>query len=100
MGIQRMKCKKCETDLIKRKGKFGEFYCCPKSNPSDNHGTISVGQQAYNTASRVSDSLTLAIERQTMALGGGYLTDIVRFVEGGQLAAIDDEDHWMNTRMY
>lgn len=95
-----MKCLKCKTEMIQRSGKHGLFWCCPKSNPSDNHGTFSTRQQHYNTSfHKVSlsepDPLMRAIERQTMALGG-YLTDLDRFVEGSP----DEEDHWMNGREY
>ena len=86
--------------MVQRKGKHGLFWCCPKSNPSDNHGTFSTRQRYYETSFHTvsllePDPLTKAIERQTMMLGG-YLTDLDRFVEGSP----DEEDHWMNVREY
>ncbi len=46
------------------------------------------------------DQLTVAIERQMMSMGGGYLSDMDRFLEGGQLDAAADDSHWLNTREY
>lgn len=37
-----IKCKVCDSEMITRLGKYGEFLACPKSNNTDNHGTISL----------------------------------------------------------
>jgi len=37
-----MECKVCKKTMVIRDGKFGKFYACPSSNPSDNHGTVSI----------------------------------------------------------
>lgn len=107
-----MKCTVCNSEMITRHGKFGEFWCCPKSNPKDNHGTISKAAPNLNRTNSMmpaarqgnfvsfDDPLTRAIERQMMAMGGGYLSDMDRFLEGGQLDAADDDSHWLNTREY
>lgn len=101
-----MKCTKCKTEMVERSGKFGKFLCCPKSNPTDNHGTISLetravtGQDTYNHSSVLSkDSLDMQIHRQMMGFGV-RMTDLDLFVEGGPEAAQDEDDHWMNTRLY
>lgn len=100
-----MKCRKCNSTLVIRNGKFGEFYACPKSNPSDNHGTVSLlpketGQTRYNRAYHGSVGLDKMIQAQMMYMGGGRMTDLDLFIEGGEDAANDDPDHWMNTRPY
>lgn len=105
-----MLCVVCKSEMIIRSGKFGEFLCCPKSNPTDNHGTISKSKKASPKASYKfsdreyvkppEDSLSSMIEKQMMYMGGGILTDLDRFVEGGQEEAEDDDSHWMNTREY
>lgn len=104
-----MKCTKCKTEMVERSGKFGKFLCCPKSNPTDNHGTISlekravVGQDIYNDRFHSSmfsrDSLDMEIHRQMMGFGV-RMTDLDLFIEGGPEAAEDETDHWMNMRDY
>jgi hypothetical protein len=93
-----MRCNKCKTEMVTRNGKFGAFYACPKSNPSDNHGTVSAGQKAYSFVYH-SDDLDTHIHRQMMNFGV-RMTDLDLFVEGGYEASLDDDNHWMNTRPY
>ena len=105
-----MKCTVCNSEMITRNGKFGEFWCCPKSNPTHNHGTISKSAPRNHRPTTIvagnlapmmhRDPLNVAIERQMMAMGGGYLSDMDRFLEGGSLDAVDDDSHWLNTRDY
>lgn len=106
-----MKCQKCKAEMLIRSGKFGEFYACPKSNPSDNHGTAPVlkGQKAYIENYYSSElsmsgtgntfSLDKLIQKQMMPFIG-RMTDLDLFVEGGYDDAVEDENHWMNTREY
>lgn len=95
------KCSKCDVEMILRNGKFGKFWACPKSNPSDNHGTISVGSARFITRgfSPVPASLEIAMEIQMLQFGV-RMTDLDRFIEGGVEAADDDPYHWMNERPY
>lgn len=105
-----MKCAKCGTELITRNGKFGEFLACPKSNPTDNHGTVSLRTRKvvvsdYSPSLRPPD-LMYEIKKQTIAFGGG-LDDMSRLCEWivDSPADLYDElgnetDHWMNVRPY
>jgi ssDNA-binding Zn-finger/Zn-ribbon topoisomerase 1 len=34
-------CKKCGTSMVLRKGRYGEFYACPRSSKEDPHKSIS-----------------------------------------------------------
>ncbi|MNK14355.1 Topoisomerase DNA binding C4 zinc finger [compost metagenome] len=93
-----MKCQKCKTEMVLRSGKFGQFYACSKSNPTDNHGTISLsvsGQTRYNSIYH--NDLDTEIQRQMMPYIG-RMTDLDLFVEG--IPEDDDDEHWMNTRPY
>ena len=104
-----MMCAKCGTRMVRRNGKFGEFLACPKSNPSDNHGTASLGiYKPYYTSVGTSDNVDLMheIKKQTIAFGGG-LDDMSRLCEWivDSPADLYDElgnetDHWMNARPY
>lgn len=103
-----MKCSKCKSDMVIRSGKFGKFFACPKSNPTDNHGTKAfvikrvieiIGQKAYNTKYHGESDLDHIIQTQMMPFIG-RMTDLDLFIEGGYDAAMDDENHWMNTREY
>lgn len=95
-----MKCNKCQTDMIERDGKYGKFLCCPKSNPSDNHGTLTIlkGRPATGRFHNAVD-LDMLIQHQMMGMGV-KMSDLDLFVEGGVGMAEDDDDHWMNVRMY
>lgn len=84
--------------MIIRSGKFGEFYCCPRSNPSDNHGTAPISQRERGHP--LGPNLDQLIQRQMMYFGGGRISDLDLFVEGGEETANDEPDHWMNTRPY
>ena len=116
-----MMCPCCKTDMIKRNGVYGEFFYCRQ------HGTISVQSNKIVATGEIrkkvsaieykqlalkdvgnsvldQPSLELQMERQMMAFGV-RLTEMDRFIEGEtielqQVAAIDDEDHWLNQRQY
>lgn len=104
-----MNCAKCGLKLVIREGKFGEFLACTNSNPSDNHGTVSLRPVPYrHTSIRTSSSLSLLdqVKRRTIAFGGG-LDDMTRLCEDivDSTADLYDElgnetDHWMNERPY
>lgn len=90
-----MKCKKCSTPLVERQGKHGEFLACPKSNPTDNHGTVSIPRErAGGSISHWLDypvsPLDDAIARELSRLGI-HLSDLDRFIE---------DDSWMEGGMY
>jgi hypothetical protein len=89
--------------MKKRHGKFGEFLYCPNGQ----HGTISV--EKYNKALSMlgindglpmgrEDALLQAIERQTMSLGGGVLTDTERFFVDNE--QYNHDEFWQDVRPY
>lgn len=99
-----MKCKKCGTELIKRSGKFGDFYCCPKSHQGDNHGTVSASKtytpaidvREYNEANDIMVDLEY---RSNSLIAGefGYVmtpTDLFLDIDYG------DGEHWTDFRPY
>jgi hypothetical protein len=116
-----MECPCGKLQMIERSGVYGNFFYCKS------HGTLSIQSSkivatgeirktlqtnAYNKLSlqnvgrSVSDrpSLEMEMERQMLAFGV-RLTEIDRFIEGEthdlqQMAALDDEDHWLNQRPY
>jgi hypothetical protein len=42
-------------------------------------------------------SIDRAVEREMWSIMGYGLTSMDRFTEGGREAALDEDDHWMNT---
>lgn len=100
-----MNCVKCKSELVLREGKFGKFFACPKSNPSDNHGTVSTTKprssaQVFSYASSSPVNLDTLIQQQMMKFGGGRMSDLDLFVEESPEYADLDGDHWSNTRPY
>lgn len=103
-----MKCTKCNTVLVKRNGKFGEFLACPKSNPSDNHGTVSLSTTKLRTYSPPMRPTNLMdeIKRQTIAFGGGLdeMSRICEWVVDNEADCYDElgneTDHYLNMRPY
>lgn len=115
-----MKCPCCKVDMVKRQGKFGEFFYC------NQHGTMSVQGTKIVTTGEINrklksftrklklcdvgsgfkDDLNLFQQMEQQMLSFGVrLSEIDRFIEGEtlelmQLNAQDDEDHWLNTRPY
>lgn len=115
-----MDCPCCKMSMVKRSGKFGEFFYCK------NHGTMSVqngklvatGKIKLKLSSQVrklklseistgfqnQPKLSEQMEMQMMFFGV-RMTETDCFIEGEtlelmQLNAQDDEDHWLNTRPY
>lgn len=104
-----MQCLVCKTAMLIREGKFGPFYYCPNGN----HGTISVAKyeaimKRFAESATVNDGLPtggydplmLAIERQTMALGGGVMSDLERFYIDSEAYYDNPDDFWQNARPY
>lgn len=100
-----MQCPICKTAMHVRDGKFGPFYYCPNGK----HGTISVAEYesimrrfAENDGLPMGgiDPLVRGIERQTMALGGGFMTDLERFYVDSEAYYDDPDDFWQNQRAY
>lgn len=100
-----MICLICKTAMGIREGKFGPFYYCPNGN----HGTISVAKYE-SIVSRLPEPerlpmsgecpLIAEIERQTMALGGGVMTDAERFYVDSEAYYDDPDDFWQNRDNY
>jgi len=40
--VVQYRCKKCNTPMVRRFGKFGDFMACPKSTMQDKHPTQSI----------------------------------------------------------
>ena len=109
-------CPTCKSPMLVRKGKFGDFYYCRNSTPTEKHGTISVRawraimahltrQEPIGMPHHVPD-LDFEIQRQMTAFGV-LPTDLDLFVEGtvndpwGDPVDYSDEpDHWTNFRPY
>lgn len=97
-----MKCLICKKTMKIREGKYGPFYYCPNGN----HGTISVKkyntiiQKAINNPINKSDPLMIAIEQQTITLGGGIMTDLERFYIDNEAFYDNQDDFWQNQREY
>ena len=106
-----MKCVVCKSEMPQRNGKFGTFYFCKLG-----HGTASVqGTKLFVTGAiftKMAESreeiegmemempdLEFAV-RRGMASIGFFMSDLYLFIEGGREAAQDEEDHWMNGRLY
>ena len=111
-----MHCPVCRTKMQERKGMYGPFYYCKP------HGTISVqgtkvhatGEivgflsrlqrstrstiMPYSGMSRTVD-LDFEIRKQAM-LFGVEITELDRFIEGNEVTADREQDHWMNFRPY
>lgn len=115
-----MKCPCCKVDMIRRDGRFGEFFYCKDHGTMSNQGgkVVATGvikeklreranslQLSRTMAYRLEQpSLLMMTEQQTMGWGV-RMDEIDRFIEGEtlelmQLQAQDDEDHWLNTRPY
>ena len=100
-----MQCLVCNTAMLTREGKFGPFYYCPNGN----HGTISVAKheaimnqfKGANDGLPVGghDPLMLAIERQTMVLGG-VMSDLERFYIDSEAYYDSPNDFWQTARPY
>ena len=107
-----MKCLICKKDAIERNGKFGVFFFCA------GHGTISIQgnkmfvtgkmfevarkkeiekMYSYEGVAMQAPCLDRAVEREMWSIMGYGLTSMDRFIEGGREAALDEDDHWMNT---
>lgn len=110
-----MKCPVCKTLMKERHGKYGIFHSCHQ------HGTASIqGGKLFCTGDiykatktaleKISVNFVSAYQyrgekpidlefvvRCKAASLGVYLDDLDLFVEGGEEAAMDEEDHWMNT---
>lgn len=110
-----MKCLVCKKDAIERNGKFGVFFFCA------GHGTISVKDNKMFVTGKMFEvahkremtnrylndlddgvamqvpCLDRAVEREMWAIMGYGLTSMDRFIEGGREAALDEDEHWMNT---
>jgi len=102
-----VECAKCKAGLVTRQGRFGPFLACPNSRPGDNHGTASVptGQRAYEAAYHAAfvprpPDLDQLVQQGVMALGGGRMSDLDLFVEGGPETGDYEDDHWTNVRPY
>lgn len=97
-----MHCLFCKAEMQIREGKFGPFYYCPKGN----HGTISVNKykrimrQRQDNIAVNHDTLMFAIERHTMTLGGGVMSDLERFYIDNDAYYDNQDDFWQNSRPY
>jgi hypothetical protein len=112
-----MKCPVCSTSMAHRAGKHGSFFVCKE------HGTASIQGgnlvctgEIFQWAKRISTSNRLSVDRcvafqnasprfdlefevrKQALIFGVDITELDRFIECGQEAADDDEDHWMNLR--
>ena len=45
-------CCKCKASILTRSGKYGSFWFCPNSTPSDNHGTAKFRMDKPRTRKR------------------------------------------------
>lgn len=125
-----MECPKCNTEIVIRNGKFGEFLCCPRG-----HGTFSiqsgmmyfkgeVGTMLKNqkidevysrlqleyieTGVRNQPTLSQLMSAQLARWGwnsGGEMEQLAEFAVGNpdemwDQDEKDDPDMWWNARMY
>jgi len=98
-----MICAKCGAPAVVRKGRFGAFWCCPNSQPGDNHGTRAVIRAPLDigdAAPYPNPDLELLVRTKMVAQFGVHMSDLDRFVEGAPEDADWDEDHWSNVRPY
>lgn len=101
--------------MLIRNGKFGDFYYCPNSTPTNKHGTISVlawaalsGNHGLVRHNRPIPPPDIDFEvRRQMASFGAIPNELDLFVEGppeddwGDMLDYSDEpDHWSNMRPY
>lgn len=91
-----------------KNGKYGDFYFCPNGS----HGTISLekykrlianfkankSEYRENTAYPGNDPLMTAIEMETIAMGGGIISELVKFYIDNPEQ--DQEDSWQDIRPY
>ena len=99
-----MRCLICGVGMKIRTGPYGDFYYCPQGS----HGTLSVTKYRAILAAHTSnemarstvpeDPLMLAVERQTLTLGGGIMTDVERFYIDN--LEYDPENFWQDSRPY
>lgn len=86
--------------MVARKGPFGEFLACPKGTkevkhptqkmPADYHMVATVSRIERFHPAYYQEPLSLRVEREMMALGGGLLTDTERFCLGPMTANATD----------
>jgi len=97
-----VRCLVCKIPMLIREGKFGPFYYCPNGN----HGTISVAKyesimkQSSRAMQAQCDPLMHDLEVQTIALGGGMLSDLERFYIDSEAYYDNPDDFWQNIRPY
>lgn len=86
------RCLKCQAPMVARSGPFGEFLACPKGTKIDKHPTQKMPKDYGLQIASVrierfhpeyyQEPLSLRVEREMIALGGGLLTDTERFCLG------------------
>lgn len=108
-----MKCLFCKKEAVERNGKFGKFFFCA------GHGTISIQNNKMRVTGKMfeiardneiekrlyaEDGVAMqvpcidrSVERAMWSIMGYGLSSMDRFTEGGIEAALDEQDHWMNT---
>lgn len=94
------RCKLCQAPMVARKGPFGEFLACPKGTkevkhptqrmPADYHMVAAVGRIERFHPAYYQEPLSLRVEREMIAMGGGLLTDTERFCLGPMTANATD----------
>ena len=102
-----MRCLVCSAEMQVRGGRYGPFYYCPRGR----HGTLSVakyeelvarlsGALQSTSAGGDLDPLMLAVERETLTLGGGLMPDTERFFVDCEASYEDPDGFWQNVRPY
>jgi hypothetical protein len=108
-----MKCLFCKKEAIERNGKFGKFFFC------SGHGTISIQNNKVRVTGKMFEvardneieermyaedgvamqapCINKSVELAMWSIMGYGLSSMDRFIEGGKEAALDEQDHWMNT---
>ena len=109
-----MKCLFCNKEAIERNGKFGKFFFCA------GHGTISIQGNKMHVTGKMFEvahkneieermyeeehgvamqepCLDRLVESAMVSIMGYGLSSMDRFIEGGREAALDEDNHWMNT---
>jgi hypothetical protein len=108
-----MKCLFCKKEAIERNGKFGKFFFCA------GHGTISIQGNKMNVTGKMFEvahknevekrmyeedgvamqthCINKSVELAMWSIMGYGLSSMDRFIEGGKEAALDEQDHWINT---
>lgn len=107
-----MRCPVCRAEMTPRNGIHGDFFLCKV------HGTLSFqgpkvvcsgaifkkfqsGLQVKAGRFVTVEKIDLEFEtRKQAAMLGVDINELDRFIEGGEDAANDDPDHWMNVRPY